>query len=66
MNLGLILPKVRLQPTLNLKMIQLQLDNRNVPRKIAPRIGNADVQSRQAAALGLCFDDHICLPFNVR
>jgi hypothetical protein len=22
-----------------------------VPRKIAPRIGNADVQSRQAAAL---------------
>lgn len=57
-NLGLVLPKVRLQPTLNLKMIQLQLDNRNVLWKITPDIGDTDVQSRKAAALALCFDHH--------
>jgi hypothetical protein len=47
-------------------MIQLQLDNRNVPWKITPDIGGTDVQSREAAALALCFDHHICLSFNVR
>jgi len=64
-NLRLVLPKVRRQPTLNLEMIQLQLDNRNIPWKITPDIGDTDVQSRKAAALALCFDHHNCLPFNV-
>lgn len=65
MNLGLILPKVRLQPTLDLKMIQLQLDDRHVPWEISPDIGDANVQSCKDAAIALCFDHHNCLPFNV-
>jgi hypothetical protein len=42
-NLRLVLPKVWLQPTLNLEMIQMQLDDRNVPGEISPDIGSADV-----------------------
>ena len=66
MNLRLVLPKVRRQPTLNLEMIQLQLDDRNMLREVTPDIGNTDVQPREAAALALSFDHHNCLPFNVR
>jgi hypothetical protein len=47
-------------------MIQLQLDYRNVLWEITPDIGGTDVQPREAAAFALCFDHHICLPFNVR
>jgi hypothetical protein len=65
-NLRLVLPKVRLQPALNLEMIQVQLDDRNVLGKITPDIGSTDVQSRDTTALALCFDHHICLLFNVR
>jgi len=65
-NLRLVLPEVRLQPTLNLKMIQVQLDDRNVPWEITPNIGDTDVQPSQTTALALCFDHHICLLFNVR
>jgi hypothetical protein len=42
-NLGLVLPKIRPQPTLNLEMIQMQLDDRNVHWEISPNIGYADV-----------------------
>jgi len=65
-NLGLVLPKVRPQPTLYLEMIQMQLDNRDIPREIPPDIRCADVQSRHSTAAALCFHYHICLLFNVR
>ena len=64
-NLGLVLPKIRPQPTLNLEMIQMQLDDLKVPGKITPDIGSADVQPCHTTAFALCLDHHICLPFNV-
>jgi hypothetical protein len=42
-DLRLVLPKVRPQPTLNLEMIQMQLDDRDMPGEITPDIGCADV-----------------------
>jgi hypothetical protein len=54
----LALPKVRGQPTLNLEMIQKQLDYRNVAGKITADIGNANMQSGHPVTLGMCFDDH--------
>jgi hypothetical protein len=53
-NLRLVLPEVWLKPTLNPEMIQLQLDDRNVPWEIAPDIGCADEKPRHATALGMC------------
>jgi hypothetical protein len=64
-NLRLVLPEIGRQPTLNLQMIQLQLDDLNALGKISPDIGNANVQSSQATALGMCFDHHTHLLFNV-
>jgi hypothetical protein len=57
-NLRLVLPKVRLQPTLNLEMIQKQLNDGNLAWEITADIGNANVQSSQPVALGMCFDYH--------
>jgi hypothetical protein len=57
-NLRPVLPEVWLQPTLNLKMIEMQLDDRNVAWEITADIGNANVQSNQPVALGMCFDYH--------
>jgi hypothetical protein len=65
-NLRLALPKVRLQPTLNLKVIQVQLNNHNMPGKITPDIGSSHMQPSQATAFALCFDHHMCLLFNAR
>ena len=58
MNLRPVLPEVWLQPALNLKMIEMQLDDRNVAWEITADIGNANVQSNQPVALGMCFDYH--------
>jgi len=57
-NLRLVLPKVRSQPTLNLEMVQMQLDDRDVAWEITANIGNANVQSSQPVALGMCLDYH--------
>ena len=65
MNLRLVLPKVRLQPTLNLEMIQLQLDDCNVLGEVTPDVGNANVQSSHTTARALCFDHHRYLLFDV-
>jgi len=53
-NLRLVLPKIWPQPTLNPEMIQMQLDNRNVPGEVAPDIGCADEEPRHAMAFGMC------------
>jgi len=42
-DLRLVMPKVWLQPTLDLEMIQMQLDDCNMPREIPSDIGCADV-----------------------
>jgi hypothetical protein len=42
-DLRLVLPKVRFQSTLNLEVIQMQLNDFNMPWKISPDIGCADV-----------------------
>jgi hypothetical protein len=57
-NLRLVPPKVRLQPTLNLEMVQMQLDDRNVAWEITADIGYANVQSSQPVTPGMCFDNH--------
>jgi hypothetical protein len=57
-NLRLTLPEIRLEPALNLQMIQLQLDASNVFGKVAPDIVHAHVQSDNSASLALCLDDH--------
>jgi hypothetical protein len=63
-NLRLALPEIGLQPALNLEMIQLQLDARNVFWEIAPDIVHAHMQSGDSASLALCLDDHTYLLFN--
>jgi len=46
-------------------MIQLQLDDRNVPGKITAHVGDADVQSGETTALAMSFDDHGSLLFKL-
>jgi hypothetical protein len=57
-NLRLVPPKVRRQPTLNLEMVQMQLDHRNMVWEITADIGNANVQSSQPVTPGMCLDNH--------
>jgi hypothetical protein len=45
-------------------MIQLQLDDGDGLRKITPSVGNPDVETGDAATLGVCFDHHRYLLFN--
>lgn len=63
-NLRLSLPEVRVQPTLDLQMIQLQFNDSDGLREIAPDVGNPDVETGDAATLGVCFDHHTYLLFN--
>jgi hypothetical protein len=65
-NLRLTAPEAGLQTTVNLEMIELQLDHRNVLGKIATHVGDANVQSGDTATPGLCFDNHAGLPFELR
>jgi hypothetical protein len=64
-DLRLALPEIRLQPALNLEMIQLQLDARNVFGEIAADIVHAHMKPCDSASLALCLDDHTYLLFNV-
>ena len=63
-NFRLSPPEIRVQPTLNLQMIQLQFDNGDGLLKITPNVGNPDVETGDAATLGVCFDHHTYLLFN--
>ena len=63
-DIRLALPKIRAQPTLDLQMIQLQLDDGGAPGKIAPDVGSADMQSRCTATFRLCFNYHTDLLFD--
>jgi hypothetical protein len=63
-NLRLPLPEIRAQSTLNLQMIQLQLDDSNGLGEIAPDIGSPNVETSDTTALGMRFDYHIHLLFN--
>jgi len=56
--------RIRAQTTLNLKMIQLQLDHRNIPGEIAPNVRCSNMEPCETAAFTLCFDHHACLLFN--
>lgn len=51
-------PEIRVQPTLNLQMVELQLDYLNMLGKIATDVGHPDQQSGDTSALGMCFDYH--------
>jgi len=64
-NLRLVLPETGLQSALNLEMIQLQLDARNLFREITPNVPGANVEPGDSASLALRFDHHTHLPFNV-
>jgi hypothetical protein len=57
-------PEIGLQATLNLEMIQLQLDARYVFGEISPDVASAHMQSGDAKSLALCLDDHTHLLFN--
>jgi hypothetical protein len=61
-NLRLIVPETGRQLTLNLQMIQLQLDDSNVFREKAPDIVRTNVQSSNSASLALRLDYHTYLP----
>jgi len=63
-DLRLTLPEIRFQATLNLEMVQLQFDARNLLGKIAPDIVDAHMKSGDAATLALCLDHHRYLPIN--
>jgi hypothetical protein len=63
-DLRLALPKTRLQPTLYLKMIQLQLNAGDLLGKIATDVVRAHMESGDSAAFALCLDHHINLPIN--
>ncbi len=57
-NLRLTPPEIRVQSTLNLQMVELQLDYVNMLGEIATDIGHPDQQTGDTSALGMCFDDH--------
>jgi hypothetical protein len=63
-DLRLALPEIGLQTALNLEMIQLQFDARNVFWEIAPDIVRADMKSGDSTPLALCLDHHTYLPIN--
>ncbi len=63
-NLRLAPPEPGVQATLNLEMIQLQLDDGNIPGEIPPNVRRAHVEPSQTATLALCFDHHTHLLFN--
>jgi hypothetical protein len=65
-NLRLAAPKAGLEAAVNLEMIQVQFDHRNVLGKIAARVCDADEQSGDTATLGVCLDYHAGLPFELR
>lgn len=60
------LPKVGCEIALNMQMVQVQLDDRNTFRKIAPDVIDSNVQSGNSAALALRCNHHRYLPFNAR
>jgi len=64
-DLGLVPPKIWRQPTLNLKMIQLQFDDSNVFGKVAPDIFYSHMQSGHSEAFALRFDDHTYLLLSI-
>lgn len=63
-DLRVSLPEFWIQSALDLQMIQLQLDNRNVLRKITARVTGSNIQAGDAASLALRFDDHTYLLHN--
>ena len=65
-NLRLTVPEAGFEAAVNLQMIKLQLDYRDVPGKISARVGDANVQSGDTDTPGLCFDYHAGLPFELR
>jgi hypothetical protein len=65
-NLGLVAPEFGIQSTLNLEMIEFQLDDGNISREIAPNIHGTHVESGEPATLALCFYHHMRLLFDMR
>jgi hypothetical protein len=57
-NLWLSLPEVRFKAALDAEMPELKLDVPRVFRKIAARIRRSHMQSRNAVALALSFNNH--------
>lgn len=51
-------PEPGLEPTLNLQMIDFQIDGLNLPGKIAPDVAGAYFHAREFAPLGLRPDQH--------
>jgi len=60
----LALPKIRLQSALDVEVIELEFDGRNVILKIAPHIGFANVKPGNTAGFGMRFYNHRYLLFN--
>jgi len=50
---------------LNLEMIQLQLNEGDVPREIPSNVRSTYVEPGESATFALCFDYHTRLLFNV-
>jgi hypothetical protein len=62
-NLGLTLPEIGGQSTLDPEMIQLQLDCRDILWEVTPHVVSADVKSGETPTFALYFDDHRHLLF---
>ncbi len=64
-DIRLVAPEAGVKPALDLKMIELQLYDRDSLGKITPNVGYTHMQPGEAAPLALCFDHHTYLLFNV-
>jgi hypothetical protein len=64
-DLRLALPELGRQPTLNLQMIEMQLDFGDAPGKIAADIVHTHVESDYGEAFAFRFDHHNYLLFSV-
>jgi len=64
-DLRVALPEFGVQSALDLEMIQLQLDDRNMLGEIPADVPCANVQTGDSACLALRFDHHTYLLLNV-
>jgi len=57
-DLGFAIPEIRLQTALDMQVIELKLNNRNVLGKIAANVRRAHMKSSEAPTLTVCFYNH--------
>jgi hypothetical protein len=57
-NVGVAVPEIRGQGALDLEVIEMQFNERNVPREMALHVARAYVEAGDAAGFPLCFHNH--------